>query len=228
MRTTFLVCAAAVLALGACSKKTETAATGTGSPATATAPEASKPALALTPPARKDGLWLQTMSSDRMNQQTKICIDQTVEQKMKWWSQQAQAKGSDCEKSSVKPRLGGGWEFDASCDMGSGRITSHGVASGDFDSHYTVEIESTTTGSPMPQANGPHKMKIDAVWQGPCPAGMKPGDMTLPGGMKINMLDMANGAPPMGAHPSSADIARMRAQAMEMTKEMRKAQHDGQ
>jgi hypothetical protein len=39
--------------------------------------------------------------------------------------------------------------------------------------------------------NGSHKMVLDAVWQGPCPAGFKPGDMELPGGMKINVLEMA-------------------------------------
>ena len=136
---------------------------------------------------------------------------------MKWWGQQAQAKGSNCEHTEVKPRLGGGWEFSSSCDMGSGHITSHGVASGDFNSHYTVEIDSTTTGSPMPQANGAHKMKIDAVWQGPCPAGMRPGDMTLPGGMKINMIDMADGKGPMG--PGKMDAAKMRAMAEAIKKQ---------
>jgi hypothetical protein len=47
----------------------------------------------------------------------------------------------------------------------------------------------------MPQANGTHEMELTATWQGPCPAGMKAGDMTmtLPGSgktMTMNIADM--------------------------------------
>lgn len=216
MRKQLWVCAAALLAMSACAKKTETTTT-TSADGTTVTKTVETPAVPLTPPSRKDGLWTQTMSSDRMNQETKICIDQTVEQKMKWWGQQAQAKGANCDHTEVKAKLGGGWEFNSSCDMGSGHIVSHGVASGDFNSHYTVDIDSTTTGSPMPQANGSHKMKIDAVWQGPCPADMKPGDMTLPSGMKINMIDMADGKGPVD--PGKMDVAKMRAMAEAMKKQ---------
>jgi hypothetical protein len=49
---------------------------------------------------------------------------------------------------------------------------------------------------------GPINMTITAKWLGPCEAGQKPGDLILPGGMKINLRDMQNrvgtpgGAPP--------------------------------
>ena len=86
-------------------------------------------------------------------------------------------------------------------------------------------MTSTTTGGPLPQANGVHKIAIEATWQGPCPADMKPGDMEMPGGMKINMNDAMSGKGPMGGHaPNAAEIAKLRAQAMEMAK----AQHKGQ
>jgi hypothetical protein len=58
-----------------------------------------------------------------------------------------------------------------------------------------VAIDSVTTGGSMAQMNGPHHIEIVADWKGACPADMKPGDMTLPGGMKINMLTMASGMP---------------------------------
>jgi hypothetical protein len=104
---------------------------------------------------------------------------------------------------------------------GSGTVTSDGSATGDFSSHYKVEATAVTSGAPTPQANGAHKMSIEATWQGPCPADMKPGDMEMPGGTKINMQN-PTGAPGMGAggHMTSADIARMRAQAMAMAKSM--------
>ena len=173
----------------------------------------------MTPPPRKPGLWTQTVTTAEMKQSTKICLDASTEQKMKLWG--AQAGKSDCSQQSMTPHLGGGWDFHSVCNMGqSGTVTSDGTARGDFNSHYTVEVTSTTTGGPMPQANGVHKISIEATWQGPCPADMKPGDMEMPGGMKINMNDAMSGKGPMGGHaPSAADIAKLRAQAIEMAKQ---------
>jgi hypothetical protein len=95
--------------------------------------------------------------------------------------------------------------------MGSGgTIVSTGEAKGDFGSHYTVDIKSSTTGAAAPQMNGEHAMTLEATWKGPCPAGFKPGDMELPGGMKINMLTMGgSGAGPAGK-PSAEQMAAMR------------------
>jgi hypothetical protein len=43
----------------------------------------------------------------------------------------------------------------------------------------------------MAQANGTHDMEMTGTWEGPCPADMKPGDMLLPGGVKVNLNSMA-------------------------------------
>lgn len=238
-RTTILLttAAAALAMLSACSKKTETAAapgaaTGTAANANANAPASSTgpmPSGPLNPPSRKAGLWEQTMSSDRMNQTTRICLDDATEAKMKWWGSQARGK-SDCLDQKITPHLGGGWDFHAVCNMGeSGTITSDGQARGDFNSHYTVDVTSTTAGSPMAQANGLHKMKIDAVWKGACPAGWRGGDIELPGGMKMNMADAMDGKPAMagagpGGHMDRAQMEAMRKQALEMSRQMKGAE----
>jgi hypothetical protein len=214
MKRAILVTAAALLALAACSKKTETAATGTTAPATAAATVTAEaaPAAPAAPPSRKAGLWEQKISTDKMSQTMKMCLDAAADQKMKWWGSQAPSGKSGCAQQSVTPHLGGGWDFHAVCAMGeSGTITSDGSATGDFSSHYKVEVTSVTSGSPIAQANGPHKTSIEATWTGPCPADMKPGDMELPGGMRINTLE------PNAAH-TPADIAKLRAQAMAMAK----------
>jgi hypothetical protein len=187
----------------------------------------------MTPPSRKAGLWEQTIATDKMKQTMQMCLDETTDQKMKWWGSQGprgQAK-SDCTEQKITPRVGGGWDFHAVCAMGeSGTVTSDGSATGDFSSHYTVDVTSTTAGSPMPQANGVRKVSIEAVWKGPCPADMKAGDMELPGGMKINAAGaMAGGgaaaggvdvaklkAEAMSGHMNAADIAKMREQAKAM------------
>jgi hypothetical protein len=215
-----LICGAAVLALGACAKKTETAATGTAAPAPANAPAAT-PVGPIGLPSRKAGLWEQTMNSEKMHQTVSMCIDTALDQKMKVWG--SQSGKSNCSEEKISQHLGGGYEFHAVCAMGeSGTITSDGQATGDFGSHYTVALTSTTSGSPMAQANGVHKMSIDAVWKGPCPADMKPGDMMLPGGMKFNVADAMAGAA-AGGRPSPEQMAKMRAQAMEMKKQMEAA-----
>jgi hypothetical protein len=223
MKRVILVSSVALLALGACGKKTDTAATGAATSATATAP------APMMPPSRKVGLWTQTVSTGQMKQAVKMCLDATTEQKMKWWGSSAPGKSSNCEQESITPHLGGGWDFHSVCKMGeSGTVTSDGTARGDFGSHYVVEVNSVTAGSPMAQANGAHKITIEATWTGPCPADMKGGDMDV-NGFKINMTAGADGKPggvtmPNGGHVSSADIAKYREQAKAMAAAMKDQQ----
>ena len=43
----------------------------------------------------------------------------------------------------------------------------------------------------MAQANGTHEMEMTGTWGGACPANMKPGDMTMPNGMTMNIANLA-------------------------------------
>jgi hypothetical protein len=222
MKRAIGIAAVALLALAGCQKKPETAATGTAT--TATAPAA--PAGPLTPPPRKPGLWTQTVSTADMQQTTKLCLDEATDKQMAWWG--SQAAKTTCPDQTITQHMGGGWDFHSVCKSAAGgTTTSSGTATGDFGSHYKVEATSTTTGGPMPEANGEHKIAIEATWQGPCPAGMRPGDMEMPGGMRINMNDMMSGKGPgamaPGHAPNAAEIAQMRAQAKAMAAAMKDA-----
>jgi hypothetical protein len=231
MKHAIAISAVAVLALAACDKKTGTDSTVNvtiGPRPAASAPaqvaQAAAPAQeAATPPARKPGLWEQKISSDETQLVTRMCLDAATDAKVKWWRSRTSGR-SGCAQETVTPHLGGGWQFHSVCSMGeSGTVTSDGSATGDFSTHYKVEATAVTSGSAMPQANGAHRMSIEATWQGPCPADMKPGDMVMPGGMKINALNPTAGGPAgmgAGGHMTSADIAKMRAQAMAMAKSM--------
>ena len=67
------------------------------------------------------------------------------------------------------------------------------MINGSFDSAYTVEVTSTREGGhPLPGVapGAATHMKIAATWLGPCAAGMKPGDMIMANGMKLNILDI--------------------------------------
>lgn len=187
MRGVAIVCVGA-LSLAACQKKpaetgAEAAKTGEGTQASATSPASSA-----TPPRRKPGLWVQTMSSDGMTQETKICLDEAVEQKMTLWGQQMGQQV--CAKNAITPTTGG-WKVESECDFGeAGRNVTSGTVTGDFNSRYVIKLTTTTTGAKMVQANGTHAMEMSAEWKGACPADMKPGDMMLPGGMKMNIANL--------------------------------------
>ena len=210
------VAALSLLGLGGCGKK------GAGGSEEVTSVALVKPVASagapMTPPPRKPGLWEQKMATSAgVSQAMKMCLDESVEQKMKWWGSQARGGKSDCEEQTITPHAGGGWDFHAVCKMGeSGTVTSDGQATGDFNSHYKVEINSVTTGSPMAQANGAHKSTLEATWMGPCPDGMRAGDMQMSNGMTINVVDAMAGKPggaAMGAGGGGMDMAKLRAQA---------------
>jgi hypothetical protein len=180
---------AAALALAACGQKAETAKGAEGaSPASAAAP-----AVPAGPPARKPGLWVQTISTGDMTQTTRICLDEATDKAMSLVG--SQMSDEICSKHEVTP-VAGGYRFSSVCAAGdgTGTTTTEGSATGDFNSKYKVEAQSTITGANAPQMNGARKMTVEAEWQGPCPADFKPGDMELPGGMKMNIAAMAGAA----------------------------------
>ena len=190
-----------LLALAACSKKPEEPAkTGEAASASASAPMAP-----VGPPHRKAGLWAQTINATGAAQTIRMCLDTDTDAKMAIWGQ-AMGKDNPCSKNVVAPTAGG-WTFESECDMGQGgHIVSKGSATGDFNSKYTVKVSSTTTGAAYAQANGAHEMTLTAEYQGPCPAGMKGGDVNIAipgmkGGMTMNLESMsahANGGPAAG------------------------------
>lgn len=185
-----MMAGAATLAVAACSKPSAPeaeagAAAGTPQAASqAATPPQAPPAL----PKRRPGLWKQTVIGSGMTQVSRICLDEAAEARLAIWGAQT---GKDiCAEQDVRPTPGG-WAFHSRCDMGSGgTVVSEGTATGDFNTRYTVQVQSTTSGAAAPQMNGAHKVSMASEWLGPCPAGMAPGDMELPNGMKINMLKL--------------------------------------
>jgi len=143
-----------------------------------------------TLPKRRLGLWKQTVVGAGATQVSRVCLDENAEAKLAIWG--SQSGKNICVEQEVRP-FAGGWAFHSRCDLNSsGTVVSDGVATGDFNSNYGVEIQSTTTGATAAQMNGAHKISIQAQWQGPCPVGMIPGDMSLPNGVKINMLRLGS------------------------------------
>ena len=148
------------------------------------------PALAqIAPPQRKPGYWEQTMTMagpKGMTMKSQFCTDAAVEKSINAFGQSASQ--SMCSKNSFR-RTPTGYAFDSTCKVGKGVSNSSGTATGDFAKGYTINMISKTTPPPAP-GMGETRMTIAAKWLGPCPAGRKPGDMVMPGGMVVNMANM--------------------------------------
>jgi len=157
------------------------------------------PALAQDMPARKAGLWEMTMTFEGRNmppQTMQHCIDATTDKAMQDMSQGA--RGQTCSKREVK-KVGDTIVFDSVCSMGAGTLTSHGVVSGDFNSAYSIKINSKREGGPaVPNRPAETSMAIEAKWLGACKADQKPGDIIMANGMKMNVNEMPRGGAPGG------------------------------
>ena len=177
-----LILGVGLLALAGCQQKPDATA------AVSDAPKASATSTLTNPPKRKPGLWAQTVSTQGMTQTMKLCLDEATEAKLTVWGQQS---GKDmCARSEITPTAGG-WSFTSECDMGeAGKVSTTGKVTGDFNSKYVIKATSVTTGSTMAQANGTHDIEMTGTWEGACPATMKPGDMTLPGGVTMNIAKL--------------------------------------
>lgn len=151
-------------------------------------------AVAVDYPARKPGLWEMAMQTgatgkgQAMTMTTQQCIDAATDKAL-----QAAGGGagkSDCSKQELRTE-GKTLVIDSVCKSGGATVTSRGVMSGDFSSAYRMDISSRY--SPALGGMSQSTTVIEAKWLGACKAGQKPGDMIMPGGMKMNVLQMMGG-----------------------------------
>lgn len=190
-----LAAGAAVLALAACGDKTEADKAGEAPTAGAAAPGA--PAAA---PKLRAGLWRVTAGGDAPEAVSRMCLDDAVQTKMNVVS--AQAAGGNCQETTMQPNPGGGWRYRTVCDYsasGGGTSVSEGVVTGDMRTAFSGRTTVTTTGAAVAHMNRPVNITSEGVYEGPCTADMKPGDMVMSNGMKFNMLEMAEMAGKMQA-----------------------------
>jgi hypothetical protein len=144
-------------------------------------------------PTRKAGMWeIQnvTQQGGTPDMTIKACVDEASDRLM-------MEAGLNMSKSmcpdQTMAKEGDSIVIDATCDFGGMKSKSHTVMTGDFQSSYQVETTSEISGMPsipgMPA--GPTKMTQTASWVGAdCTDGLMPGDMLMPGGMKVNVKDM--------------------------------------
>lgn len=189
------VIGAAVLALAACGDRKEADA-----PADAPAAAAPGTAAPVSAPKLRAGLWRVSMTGEGPQSTASMCLNDAVQERMNVVG--AQNAGGNCQPTAMTPNPGGGWRYRSVCDysaMGGGTSVSEGVMTGDLTTGYTSRTTVTTTGAQVAHMNRAVTITGEGVYAGPCPADMKPGDMVIAGGMKFNMLEMAEMASKMEA-----------------------------
>ncbi len=146
-------------------------------------------AQSLDAPMRRPGLWDQTMTMPGGAGRTmtmKYCTDTATEKRFSALS--ATMRGQTCSKTEIH-RTPAGVAFESVCTSDGATRTTSGLATGDFQSHFHVDVVAHSTAA-GPRGGESH-ITEDGTWLGPCPAGMKPGDMVMPNGMTMNVNGMA-------------------------------------
>jgi hypothetical protein len=139
-------------------------------------------------PARKAGQWKIEIIPDTKGaapaMTTQICLDAESDKAL--MANGMAMAGGECQILS-NTKSGDQTIIDSACTMGAMKTKSHIVMSGDFQSSYSVEITSDIESGP-PKLPKHSVMTQNATYLGPCTNGMQPGDMLMPGGLKLNTL----------------------------------------
>jgi hypothetical protein len=140
-------------------------------------------------PMRKAGLWEMKMlrnGSPVPDVTMQQCTDETIDKEMST-TFSPMAKDA-CSKNDIQ-KTATGYVADSVCSIGGMSMTSHSETSGDFNSAYTVKTTSHSQGGPagVPRDS---TTTIEAKWLGACKPDQKPGDIIMPGGIKMNIKDM--------------------------------------
>jgi hypothetical protein len=140
-------------------------------------------------PVRKAGLWEMKMlrnGSQTPDVTMQQCTDETIDKEMNT-TFSPMAKDA-CSKNDIQ-KTATGYVADSVCSIGGMSMTSHSETTGDFNSAYTVKTTSHSQGGPagVPRDSA---TTIEAKWLGACKPDQKPGDIIMPGGIKLNVKDM--------------------------------------
>jgi len=157
------------------------------------------PAVAAGPeqlPIRKAGLWEIKMvrtGSPVPDMTMQHCTSESTDRQMNG------LMGASAQQACSKPdirKTAAGYAADTVCTIAGRSITSHSEVVGDFNSAYTVTTVSHSEGGPGGARDT--TSKIEAKWIGPCTGDQKPGDIVMPGGRKMNVMDVQQlrGGPP--------------------------------
>ncbi|MEH2506228.1 hypothetical protein V1290_005039 [Bradyrhizobium sp. AZCC 1578] len=146
-------------------------------------------AIAVELPVRKAGLWeMKVVSTGSPSSEMTMhqCTDETTDKGMS--TAMSPLAKEICSKQDIQ-KTATGYVTDSVCGVAGITVKSRAEITGDFNSAYTVKSTSQSEGG-MAGAPRDNSSTIEAKWVGACKADQKPGDIIMPGGMKMNIKDM--------------------------------------
>ena len=138
------------------------------------------PAAAFDMPDRKPGLWQMTMKYEGAGsplppQISQQCIDAATDKEMiALGNIAAREMCSEWAPQKVGEKI----IVEQICQIGAMSITGRTEYSGSFDSFYTINMTSMSTGGPA-AANSKTNTITEAKWMGPCKPDQEPGDIIM-------------------------------------------------
>lgn len=142
-------------------------------------------------PPMRAGLWQVTMTAKPADgappRITTICLDASVQKEMMQFSQGVM-RGL-CSRNDIRVS-GGTVTGDAECQIAGSHAITHSVMQFSGDTSYHTEAHAAY--DPPLYGHASTDSVIDGRHTGPCPAGVSPGDMQLPGGRTINLRTITN------------------------------------
>jgi hypothetical protein len=142
-------------------------------------------------PPRRAGLWEIRMTDETGKTPPQVmqqCIDAATDRMMQNFGSSLGAEM--CSKQEVK-KVGATLVINAECQVGPMKSRSQSVVSGDFNSSYTVRVTTKVDGLPPAAAAMAGGTRIiQATWTGACKPNQRPGDMVMPDGRTMNILEL--------------------------------------
>ena len=144
-------------------------------------------------PERKPGLWEMRTNAEGPKKDKELvvtqCADAATDKALQEYGLSQPRMNRKFCKEEMRNEAGKMLVHTEVCKQSETTMTRRIVMSGDFNAAYRVE--SHTVYEPAPKvAPRDDDMVAEMRWLGACPAGMKAGDMALPGGMKVNIADL--------------------------------------
>lgn len=151
-------------------------------------PPVAKKNATSTWPVRKNGLWEVTLRSDtpgpHRGQTVQQCTSVEVEPIVLMSLLPGQENCREVKASRRSGRLKEGYDIRTVCYVHGSRVDGHMELLGDLQSSYEGRFS-------VKFANGPGRAPgaFEGRWLGACKPGQRPGDMVLPNGVTVNVVD---------------------------------------
>jgi len=160
-------------------------------------------------PNIREGLWESTVDTDGSGKLQKIkqCFGDHESVKSLFEQNKKMMQGT-CGTMNVVA-TGNKYTSNVSCDLGISKLSIKSVVQGDFQKEYTVTSH-TSFNPPMMGQKG-NVTTAKASYLGDCPSGIKPGDVVMADGKKINMNEMAE---------KSAEFSKQNKEALDSIKDI--------